>query len=158
PGSGLPKRLVGLGSGTTESIVDRPPGWTERKHDQGCVADEPGGAAVLALSGRPPGGIFRGSLQPVRECLCLHQERRHGHPDVFDLQGWSQRASDLRCHPQVGPDARVDARGLIGQPEPAARATGLPYLKGGICEVGGGLTLLAEADIYTALPKSWGVS
>src|SRR5438270_2139463 len=35
----------------------------------------------------------------------------------------------------------------------AAQAAGLPYLKGGICEVGGGLTLLAEAQIYSAFPN-----
>ena len=35
----------------------------------------------------------------------------------------------------------------------AARAAGLPYLKGGICEVGGGVLLLEEAQLYTGLPN-----
>jgi choline dehydrogenase-like flavoprotein len=39
----------------------------------------------------------------------------------------------------------------------AARAAGLPYLKGGICEVGGGVLLLEEAQLYTGLPNGYGV-
>jgi choline dehydrogenase-like flavoprotein len=38
----------------------------------------------------------------------------------------------------------------------AARAAGLPYLKGGICEVGGGVLLFEEAQLYTGLPKGYG--
>ena len=38
----------------------------------------------------------------------------------------------------------------------AARAAGLPYLKGGICEVGGGVLLLEEAWLYTGLPNGYG--
>jgi len=38
----------------------------------------------------------------------------------------------------------------------AARAAGLPYLKGGICEVGGSVLLLQEAQLYTALPNGYG--
>jgi choline dehydrogenase-like flavoprotein len=38
----------------------------------------------------------------------------------------------------------------------AARAAGLPYLKGGICEVGGAVLLLEEAQLYTALPTGYG--
>jgi len=32
---------------------------------------------------------------------------------------------------------------------------GLPYLKGGICEVGGTLLLFDEIGVYTAAPNSW---
>jgi choline dehydrogenase-like flavoprotein len=39
----------------------------------------------------------------------------------------------------------------------AARAAGLPYLKGGICEVGGGVLLLEEARLYTGLPNGYGI-
>ena len=39
---------------------------------------------------------------------------------------------------------------------PAAQAAGLPYLKGGICEVGGGLQFLQEAQIYSVFPNTWG--
>ncbi len=39
----------------------------------------------------------------------------------------------------------------------AARAAGLPYLKGGICEVGGSVMLLQEAQLYTGnLPNAYG--
>src|SRR5262249_58712389 len=62
-------------------------------------------------------------------------------------------------HAWGGPPPACPTDDLAGPDHgPAARASGLPYLKGGICEVGGGLTLLAEADIYTALPNSWGLS
>jgi choline dehydrogenase-like flavoprotein len=58
---------------------------------------------------------------------------------------WRGPSTTFTIDDFVGPD-RSDA----------ARATGLPYLKGGICEVGGGLTLLEEAGLYTVLPGSWG--
>src|SRR5437763_13751499 len=58
---------------------------------------------------------------------------------------WRGPASTTTIDDFVGPD-----RG------PAAQAAGLPYLKGGICEVGGGLTVLAEAGIYSSLPNTWG--
>jgi choline dehydrogenase-like flavoprotein len=38
----------------------------------------------------------------------------------------------------------------------AARAAGLPYFKGGICEVGGSVMLLQEAKLYTTLPNVYG--
>lgn len=38
----------------------------------------------------------------------------------------------------------------------AAKDAGLPYLKGGICEVGGGRLLRDEAALYTTLPNHWG--
>ena len=39
---------------------------------------------------------------------------------------------------------------------PEARAVGVPYLKGGICEVGQGTLLLQEAQLYASLFKVWG--
>ena len=45
----------------------------------------------------------------------------------------------------------------FGGPLSDAAAAGLPYLKGGICEVGAGVTLLQEAQIYATLPNSFGV-
>jgi choline dehydrogenase-like flavoprotein len=39
----------------------------------------------------------------------------------------------------------------------AARAAGLPYLKGGICEVGGGVLLLEEAQLYSGLANGYGI-
>jgi choline dehydrogenase-like flavoprotein len=58
---------------------------------------------------------------------------------------WRGPSTTFTIDDFVGPD-RSDA----------ARATGLPYLKGGICEVGGGLTLIEEADLYTVVPGTWG--
>jgi choline dehydrogenase-like flavoprotein len=39
---------------------------------------------------------------------------------------------------------------------PEAKAAGVPYLKGGLCETGGSILLLDEAFIYAATPNSWG--
>src|SRR5262249_4326795 len=53
------------------------------------------------------------SVQPVRECVCLHQKWRQGDTGVFDLQKWSRRAFDLRRHSQVQQHTRLDARGCL---------------------------------------------
>jgi choline dehydrogenase-like flavoprotein len=37
----------------------------------------------------------------------------------------------------------------------AATSMGVPYFKGGICEVGAGVLLIQEAQIYTSLPNGW---
>jgi len=60
-------------------------------------------------------------------------------------------------HSWRGPSTTFTIDDFVG-PErgAAAQAAGLPYLKGGICEVGGGLTLLTEAQIYASLPNTWG--
>jgi len=58
---------------------------------------------------------------------------------------WRGPSSTFTIDDFVGPDR-----------DPAAQAAGIPYLKGGICEVGGGLTLLAEAQIYSSFPNTWG--
>lgn len=60
-------------------------------------------------------------------------------------------------HAWMGPSTTFTIDDFVG-PErvPAAAAAGLPYLKGGICEVGGSLPLLSEAQIYSAIPNSWG--
>src|SRR5262249_3874818 len=60
-------------------------------------------------------------------------------------------------HAWRGPSTTFTIDDFVGPDHSdAARATGLPYLKGGICEVGGGLTLLEEADLYTVVPGAWG--
>jgi len=64
-------------------------------------------------------------------------------------------ADDL--HAARGPSSTFTIDDFVGPDKSAAaRATGQPYLKGGICEVGGGLLPLAEAELYTALPGRWG--
>ena len=62
-----------------------------------------------------------------------------------DIHAWIGPASTFTIDDFVGPD-------FTG----AATAAGLPYLKGGICEVGGSYTLLLEAQIYASLPNAWG--
>jgi choline dehydrogenase-like flavoprotein len=60
-------------------------------------------------------------------------------------------------HSWRGPSTTFTIDDFVGPDhDPAAQAAGVPYLKGGICEVGGGLTLLAEAQIYSAFPNTWG--
>ncbi len=64
-------------------------------------------------------------------------------------------AGDL--HSTRGPDTTFTIDDFVGPDKSAkARATGQPYLKGGICEVGGGVLPLSEAELYTALPGRWG--
>ena len=62
-----------------------------------------------------------------------------------DIHAWMGPASTHTIDDLVGPD--------FGD---AAKAAGLPYLKGGICEVGGSYTLLTEAQVYSSIPNFWG--
>jgi choline dehydrogenase-like flavoprotein len=62
-----------------------------------------------------------------------------------DVHGWRGPSSTFTLDDFVGPDLGA-----------AAKAAGLPYLKGGICEVGGAFLLLQEAQAYAALPGNWG--
>jgi len=60
-------------------------------------------------------------------------------------------------HAWMGPSTTVTIDDFVGPMRTAAaRAAGLPYLKGGICEVGGSFTLLNEAEIYASIPNTWG--
>jgi len=62
-----------------------------------------------------------------------------------------------KVHAWRGPSTTVTIDDFVGPNKgSAAKAAGLPYLKGGICEVGGTLTLLAEAKAYGALADGWG--
>lgn len=55
-------------------------------------------------------------------------------------------------HAWVGPSTTFTMDDFVGPHfGPQAAAAGVPYLKGGICEVGGGTTLLLEAQYYAAL-------
>jgi choline dehydrogenase-like flavoprotein len=100
--------------------------------------------ALLSATGAHPDGLGNGSGQLGRNVM-FH---------LFTLgiglfgdepHAWRGPSTTFTIDDFVGPDRSA-----------AARATGLPYLKGGICEVGGGLTLLEEADLYTVLPGNWG--
>jgi choline dehydrogenase-like flavoprotein len=56
-----------------------------------------------------------------------------------------------RAHAWRGPSTTFTLDDFIGPITGApARAAGLPYLKGGCCEVGGGTLLLEEANLYAA--------
>jgi choline dehydrogenase-like flavoprotein len=62
-------------------------------------------------------------------------------------------------HAWRGPNTTFTIDDFVGPYKgPEARAAGLPYLKGGICETGGTLLLLQEAQLYGAVPDSWGVA
>ncbi len=55
-------------------------------------------------------------------------------------------------HSWRGPSATHTMDDFVGPVTgKAARAAGLPYLKGGICEVGSSLTLLTEAGVYSGI-------
>jgi choline dehydrogenase-like flavoprotein len=57
-----------------------------------------------------------------------------------------------------GPSTTFTIDDFVGPEKGAAvKALGLPYLKGGICEVGATFPLMEEAGIYSAIPETWGV-
>ena len=64
-------------------------------------------------------------------------------------------------HAWRGPSSTFTLDDFVG-PErpPLAAAAGLPYLKGGICEVGGSIAPgpISEADFYTSVPGTFGVA
>ncbi len=62
-----------------------------------------------------------------------------------DVHAWRGPSTTFTIDDFVGPVQNL-----------AAAAAGLPYLKGGICEVGGSFPLLNEAETYGAIPNSWG--
>jgi choline dehydrogenase-like flavoprotein len=62
-----------------------------------------------------------------------------------------------KVHAWRGPSTTFTIDDFVGPVKGrAARGAGLPYLKGGICEVGGGVLLLEEAKLYTGLPNGHG--
>ena len=64
---------------------------------------------------------------------------------------------DHDVHSWRGPSTTFTLDDFVGPfTGPEAQAAGVPYLKGGICEVGGGLTLLSEAQLYAV--TGWGLA
>ncbi len=62
-----------------------------------------------------------------------------------------------QVHAWRGPSTTFTLDDFVGPVKGrAARAAGLPYLKGGICEVGGSVLLLQEAQLYSGLPNGYG--
>ena len=60
-----------------------------------------------------------------------------------DVHAWIAPSTTMTMDDFVGPDA-------------PSSSSSLPYIKGGICEVGAGVTLLQEAGIYASLPNTFG--
>jgi choline dehydrogenase-like flavoprotein len=100
--------------------------------------------ALLSANAQHPDGLGNRSGQLGRNVM-FHLFTLGIGVFADEPHAWRGPSTTFTIDDFVGPDRSA-----------AARATGLPYLKGGICEVGGGLTLLAEAGIYTVLPGSWG--
>jgi choline dehydrogenase-like flavoprotein len=63
---------------------------------------------------------------------------------------------DHDVHSWRGPSTTFTIDDFVGPFVDPAKQAGLPYFKGGICEVGGGLTLLTEAQLYAA--AGWGLA
>ena len=71
-------------------------------------------------------------------------------PDVPLLHARHRAVQRERAHAWRGPSTTFTIDDFVGPVHGGpARAAGLPYLKGGICEVGGGMLLLEEAKLYT---------
>src|SRR5436305_1578548 len=103
-------------------------------------------ARLLLMSATPahPHGLANGSDQVGRN-LMFH----------FFTLGVGFFGDDL--HAWRGPNTTFTVDDFVGPYTGSeAKAAGLPYLKGGICETGGTLLLLQEAQLYGALPNTWG--
>ncbi|HXQ45113.1 MAG TPA: GMC family oxidoreductase [Caulobacteraceae bacterium] len=99
---------------------------------------------LLSANGAHPDGLGNRSGQVGRNLMFHHFTAGVG---VFaeQVHAWRGPSTTFTLDDFVGPD--------LG---PAAKAAGLPYLKGGICEVGGSFLLLQEAQAYASTPNSWG--
>jgi len=99
---------------------------------------------LLSASSQHPHGLGNRSGQVGRNLMFHHFSTGVG---LFTerIHAWRGPATTFTCDDFVGP--------VTGR---AARDAGLPYFKGGICEVGGGVLLLDEAQLYTELPNAYG--
>lgn len=73
---------------------------------------------------------------------------------MFHLSTLAVAIFEREVHASRGPSTTFTLDDFVG-PE-RVPGIGLPYLKGGLCEVGAGTTLIQEAGFYTALPGRWG--
>ena len=99
---------------------------------------------LLSANAQHPDGLGNRSGQLGRNLMFHHFTTGVG---LFTdkIHSWRGPATTFTCDDFVGP--------VTGS---AARKAGLPYFKGGICEVGGGVLLLEEAQLYTELPHGYG--
>jgi choline dehydrogenase-like flavoprotein len=99
---------------------------------------------LLSANDKHPRGLGNRSGQVGRNLMFHHFTTGVG---LFTerIHAWRGPATSFTCDDFVGP--------VAGR---AAKSAGLPYFKGGICEVGGGVLLLEEAQLYTELPNTYG--
>jgi choline dehydrogenase-like flavoprotein len=95
---------------------------------------------LLSATSKHPHGLGNRSGQVGRNLMFHHFTTGIG---LFEegVHAWRGPGTSFTCDDFVGP--------VTGR---AAREAGVPYFKGGICEVGGGVLLLQEAQLYTELP------
>jgi choline dehydrogenase-like flavoprotein len=120
--------------------------WTERADIVVLAPSAIETARLLLMSAGPhhPHGLGNRSGQVGRN-LMFHYFTLGIGLFVENVHAWRGPSTTFTIDDFVGP--------VTGKP---ARAAGLPYLKGGICEVGGGVLLLEEAQLYTGLPNGYG--
>ncbi len=97
---------------------------------------------LLSASSQHPDGLGNRSGQLGRN-LMFHLITLGLGVFEHEVHSWRGPSTTFTLDDFVGP-ARVPG-------------SGLPYLKGGLCEVGAGTTPIQEAGFYTALPGQWGV-
>jgi choline dehydrogenase-like flavoprotein len=97
---------------------------------------------LLSASGRHPDGLGNRSGQVGRNLM-------------FHLLTLGVAMFEREVHAWRGPSTTFTLDDFVG-PE-RVPGSDLPYLKGGLCEVGAGTTPIEEAGFYTALPGQWGV-
>ena len=97
---------------------------------------------LLSANGRHPDGLGNRSGQVGRNLM-------------FHLLTLGVTIFDREVHAWRGPSTTFTLDDFVG-PE-RVPGSGMPYLKGGLCEVGAGTTPILEAGFYTALPGQWGV-
>jgi choline dehydrogenase-like flavoprotein len=135
------KRALGV------SYVDRHGKHRRERADIVIVAASAIETARLLLMSRTsmhPDGLGNRSGQLGRNLMFHFFSLAAGTFD-HDVHGWRGPSTTFTIDDFVGPETGA-----------AAKAAGLPYLKGGICEVGGSLMLMNEAQIYAAVPGGWG--
>jgi choline dehydrogenase-like flavoprotein len=99
---------------------------------------------LLSATAAHPEGLGNRSGQVGRN-LMFHHFTQAAAFFGEDVHAWRGPSTTVTIDDFVGPDL-VDV----------AKAAGVPYVKGGICEVGGSLTLIAEAKTYAGIGGVWG--
>jgi choline dehydrogenase-like flavoprotein len=99
--------------------------------------------ARLLLLSNPPDGLGNRSGQLGRN-LMFH---------FFTVAG---AFFEQEVHTWRGPSTTFTLDDFVGPHFEIAAGAHLPYVKGGICEVGGGTLLLQEAELYSSVPNTWG--